>query len=196
LYLYEPVPLPVLLDYWGNPIVYMPAYNSYTNHMQVGQTSLASGIPGPFPLLGAPTPVTVSVGPLLGWPKNDPLYYKYNTPMNSQTQSNSYTGPSIFWSAPLTPPPTGAITTWDPPHTTFTTGQVAAMLYKLGDHDGNNMINDTESLAIQQPYFLMSPGADGVYTDFYPGANAPPLGSNASWQTISDKSDDVYSFEP
>jgi prepilin-type N-terminal cleavage/methylation domain-containing protein len=177
---YEKLPLPSLLDNWGNPILYVPAYNTYTNHMMTGITSVATGNPGTFPILGASTPTSISVGPLLGWPSGNSALYKYNTPLTTLSQTSSYTGPSVFWSAPLS---------------LFTTGQMAGLLYKLGDHDGNNAINDTESLSVQQPYFLISSGPDGMYTDLYPGTSAPTTGANQYWQSIMNKSDDVYSFD-
>jgi hypothetical protein len=218
---YEPLPLPVLLDIWGNPILYFPAYNSYTNQAVIGQkcAPIAAG-PALQNLQAA-----VTIGPLLGTPSSQQvpstgnLAYQYNTPMTSTILPkpyqavDSYTGPSIFWSGPLTTcgTATGQVSQW-------TTGQVAALLFKLGDKNGDNAIDNTsgyqiiggsgndlstvETLAVQTKYFMCSAGPDGQFTDLYPGLASPPIVGVTiqqdilAWQQVIDRSENVYSFDP
>jgi len=240
------ITVPVLLDIFGGPILYFPAYNSYTNRLPRNTTNVNSTTPtwpmaqGKLPNLVVP-PGTgnipgMVVGPLFGSPSTTqnlvqptntmaPSYY-YNTPVDTTND----TIPSVFWSGPLdcwgvrgtvppnviTLPPSlpTPLTEIADPYTPMSTGQVAAILYKLGDQNIDNCIDSyldgaspqvmhQETFALDLPYFMISAGPDGKFTDLYPGLNEPnntngPPGPGISnnWQAIINKSDDVYSFDP
>jgi prepilin-type N-terminal cleavage/methylation domain-containing protein len=175
---YETQPLPVLLDDWGTPILYYPAYNTYTNHVDTSTTSLNKGV---FQT-AIPAGATASVGPLFGVPSvnevTTPPSYSYNTAVNATKN----TGPAVFWSGPLF---------------YFNPGQVAGILYRLGDVNGYNAIvpSQGETFNLDQPFFLISAGPDGQFSDLYSGASSPAPNSQEAWLTIIKNSDDVYSFD-
>jgi|GEM_PF-6984543 len=220
---YERIPVPVLLDRWGGPILYFPAYNAYTGRLVSPTNPITAGgvLPG-----GIKTTAPVSVGPIFGMPNGQygtqltlvaPIQYG-NCGHNSAIDiTNKLTIPSVFWSGPLgmTPPirpagfpPPPALVPADPstkPPTPahispFSHGQIAAVLYKLGDINGDNAIDSSsgaksppEAFSLSDPFFLMSPGPDGVFAELYRGADA--TSATASPQNIVGNSDDIYSFE-
>jgi hypothetical protein len=124
---------------------------------------------------------------------------------NTSIDSNNDTIPSVFWNGPLgafgyrdttgLPDVPAPLTTSADPYSHMTTGQVAAMLYKLGDQNTNNAIDAGESFVVQLQYFMVSPGPDGKFAELYQG-NAPVSASQTAWQAIINKSDDIYSFDP
>jgi prepilin-type N-terminal cleavage/methylation domain-containing protein len=215
---YETQALPVLLDIWGGPILYFPAYNNYTNRLpntsanptNTPTNNPAGGVALPMGIT-APTSVATA-GPLFGSPS--PIAASFAK--NSAVDALGDTVPSVFWSGPLgawgpganranPPGPSGLAAD---PNVPLTPGQISAILYKLGDVNSNNTIDNytlvtasganaavTEKLAVQLPYFMVSPGPDGAFLDLYPGQSAPPTGSQAYWPGIVSKSDDIYDFD-
>jgi type II secretory pathway pseudopilin PulG len=198
---YEPLPLPQILDAWGNPILYFPAYNSYIDQAAQYQTPFTTSPVSTSPTGLATITAPVVIGPIFGFPNT--LGAQYNTPIPKgvlySTQTTQVTGPSIFWSGPLgafggpvAVPASGALVP-------FTTGQVQAILVKLGDQNANNYIdspanptppppNVTETFNLSQPYFLLSAGPDGHFEDL---TNDP----STDWPRTMTKSDDIYSFD-
>ena len=186
---YETLPLPVLLDASGGPILYFPKYNGYSNHV----TTIKSMNTGRNPAL-SPISATavVSVGPIFGSPSSNPAVYQYNTAL---TNTGTFTGPSIFWSGPFGSwggNPASA-------STPLTTGQIEAILFKLGDQTTTSTVNATNAIltgetftAGESQYFLVSPGPDGAFEDL-----AADLSSNPSQSAsyLMSKSDDIYSFD-
>jgi hypothetical protein len=190
------VSLPVLEDIWGGPILYFPSYNSYANQTLANPQGVSRAVTSAtttFPPVGNPafTPSApaasppATVGPLLGLPASA----GYNTPVPTLGNASA-SGPSIFWDGPLGyfggPVAASSYAPLSP--TPFTPGQVAAVLVKLGDQNINNAIDSGETFNVQLPYFLLSPGPDGMFQD---------LSGNAQgdWNRIMSKSDDVYSFD-
>jgi prepilin-type N-terminal cleavage/methylation domain-containing protein len=198
--------VPVLLDIWGNQILYFPAYNSYSNHVTATTAQTPSVAKTLSPGIN-PTGNPALIGPLIGAVSGN---YSYNTTLKNPgaTGGGSYTGPAVFWdgaanyylttvSAILnsTGPANGLYTA------PITTGQIEAILYHLGDNQEyitsannppNNAINPGETLAVKQPYFLISAGPNGTFEDLQADLTNSP-GTTAS--TAMSKSDDIYSFE-
>jgi type II secretory pathway pseudopilin PulG len=189
-------PMPQIADPWGQPILYFPAYAPYKNY-----TVGAGGDPV---VAGTNNLAAIQVGRLLGLP-NAPQLATQNyadvtglTQANTVPQSGQYVGGAIFWS--------GAIQG-------FTPGQIQAMLYKLGDHHDvpgstvgkySNAIvtspslaglpagSQAETLSVSQPYFLLSSGPDGVFSDL----NNGPVQTKTDIPTFMTRyNDDIYSFD-
>jgi type II secretory pathway pseudopilin PulG len=201
---YEKLSLPVLLDIWGGPILYFPTYNAYTNRTGPLVTAV-----GTLPASTMAVANPVASGPLLGSPSANSLVFKYNTKIDP---IGNNTMPSIFWSGPLgswgvtpspdsrgVPLPPPPFTTSCDPNTPMSQGQIAAILYKLGDQNANNAIESGENLVSQLPFFMISAGPDGKFTELYSGTTGVPAigmpGSQGTWSATITKSDDIYSFD-
>jgi hypothetical protein len=217
------ISVPILTDIWGGPILYFPKYNAYQNRPPHNANNPVSTTPtynpcktlSPLGLGVIPTPGSgvnappVTVGPIFGSPSTVlssvggvmmPNYY-YNTPVDT----NNDTVPSVFWSGPLgawgvrtnssLPTVPSPLSQTADPYTPMSTGQVAAILYKLGDQNINNTIDNGETFALELPYFMISAGPDGVFTELFQG-NAPTSVTSNNWQVIINKADDIYSFAP
>jgi prepilin-type N-terminal cleavage/methylation domain-containing protein len=201
--------VPVLLDIWGNQILYFPAYNSYKNH--VG-TLKASSSPSVGQVIGiTPNANAALVGPLIGIVATGA---QNNTPLSNPgaTGGGTYTGPAVFWDGGANcylttvtglAPYSGS--TASPSSLTavpISTGQIEAILWRLGDNQEpvtasygsgpNNAINPGETLAVKDPYFLISAGPNGTFEDLNADVTNSPSVPPA---TLMSKSDDIYSFE-
>lgn len=181
---------PLLTDIWGNPILYFPAYNLYTNPVTGQNVSgqFVNSINNWAPTVSIPATSTMAIGPLFGSPSSIPYAYQFNTPVDS----GKHTAPSIFWIGPLVGAYGGSSASSS---SAFTNGQLQAMLYKLGDVNGYNAIPAGATFPVELPYFLMSAGPDLQYTDLYPGQTTPPANSQSTWGAIMRKSGNIYSFD-
>jgi prepilin-type N-terminal cleavage/methylation domain-containing protein len=204
--------LPVLLDIWGGPILYFPAYNTYSTRLPSTSTYLTNTPTATstavFPaLILPPAGVIASAGPIFGSPSPNTAYIAKNAPVDNAND----TIPAIFWSGPLgswgpganNPTPSSAPLAADPA-VPLTQGQIQGILLKLGDADLNNVITNSpvkETFNLQQPYFLVSPGPDGKFEDPIQdalndkqifSATNPPGAAAAAYMS---KTDDVYDFD-
>jgi len=197
--------LPVLLDVWGGPILYFPAYNAYQGRNVSNSPTAANSTPGyPVDISAPPMGAIVTSGPIFGSPAPNTASIAKNAPIDNSGD----TIPSIFWSGPL-----GSWGT-DPAGTTpylnadpavpLSQGQIQGILLKLGDVDGNNVIDNTplqERFNLQLPYFLVSPGPDGKFEDPQQDAINDKVNLNPGYNPAADaaiympKSDDVYDFD-
>jgi hypothetical protein len=199
--------LPVLLDIWGGPVLYFPAYNSYNGRTYLNSPTTLTAVTYP---VGIPptgfTVVNTTVGPLFGSPS--PIVA--NIAKNAPIDANNDTIPSVFWSGTLgawgpgANNPTPSLLAADPA-VPLTQGQIQGILLKLGDVDGTNVVSSLsysgsvalkENFNLQQPYFLVSPGPDGKFEDPTQDAINDKLApSPADAAIYMPKSDDVYDFD-
>ncbi|HUB27929.1 MAG TPA: type II secretion system protein [Tepidisphaeraceae bacterium] len=198
--------VPVLMDNWGNQILYFVAYNSYANH--VTETNALS--PSASPTITM-TNATALVGPLIGAVSGNSTAYRYNTILESPTAvGGAVTGPAVFWDgaanyyASTSSSAGGSALSNGIYVTKITTGQIEGILTMLGDNQWgsstepektapNNAINPTlnEKLAVTTPYFFISAGPLGAFEDVQADMTANP---NLRPADIMAKTSNIYSF--
>jgi len=144
-------PLPVLLDSWGQPIMYFPLYNRQT----AGETQYLFGSPG-----GLYAHVVAVTTPA---PPNPPV------PKPATLASMFWDGPIWWWT------PDGGVT-WDrgdpaggaSNDATMNADLLLAAQWKLGDNSTvypDNIINKGETLNLPKDFILISAGPNGVFFD-------------------------------
>jgi prepilin-type N-terminal cleavage/methylation domain-containing protein len=202
--------VPVLLDNWGNQILYFPQYNSYTNH--AGTAKLPGGPNSPIYKVASSSAL---VGPLIGAVSGNTAACGYNTTLDSPVATNgAVTGPALFWDGAAnyylsTSNSTGGSAVGNGDYVSkITTGQIEAILTMLGDSQWgaavdaegtapNNAINPAskvgpaETFMVSAPYFFVSAGPQGVFEDIQADMTANP---NLRPADIMAKSSNIYSF--
>jgi prepilin-type N-terminal cleavage/methylation domain-containing protein len=161
---YEIVGQPVLLDRWGQIIQYFTRVGPNNNRTDLTNSTYQIAHPGP----NSPLPIPNVVGPLLGYSSPRSVYsgsptfptvprYGYNSIWDTRDGVMFLNGPTGGTSvAPWTP----SILTpgnYDP--------QIAFQ-WMLGDDDGDNLIDNGETLRYDRDFILISAGPNKFRPEF------------------------------